>query len=140
LMELSNALGDIGVEPENAADDEKFAVREALTVLTLMLTPFAPHTAEELYSILVGSDIGMVAHGARFPEYDEELARADEIEIAVQVNGKLRSRIMASPEAANDELKEMALADAKVREHIDGKEVVKIIVVPQRLVNIVVRG
>jgi len=140
LMELSNAIGDIGVEPTNASDDEKFAVREALTALTMMLTPFAPHTAEELYSVLVESDIGMIAHGARFPEYDEELATADEIEIAVQVNGKLRSRVMASPEAANDELQEMALADAKVHEHIAGKEVVKIIVVPQRLVNIVVKG
>jgi leucyl-tRNA synthetase len=140
LMELSNAIDDLEVEPAAARDDERFAVREALTALTLMLTPFAPHTAEELYSVLVGSDIGLLAHGARFPEYDEELAKADEIEIAVQVNGKLRSRIMASPEVSNDELQKMALADARVREHIQGKEVAKAIVVPQRLVNIVVKG
>ena len=68
------------------------------------------------------------------------MARADEIEIAVQVNGKLRGRVMASPEAANEELEQMALADAKVREHTDGKQVVKVVVVPQRLVNIVVKG
>lgn len=139
LMELSNAIGDIGVEPANASEDEIFAVREALTALTLMLTPFAPHTAEELYSVLVASDVGMAAHGARFPEYDEELAKADKIEIAVQVNGKLRSRLMAPPEAANDELETAALADAKVQEHVKGKDIVKVIVVAGRLVNIVVR-
>jgi leucyl-tRNA synthetase len=140
LMELSNAVGDIGIEPDAASDDEKFAVREALTALTLMLTPFAPHTAEELYSVLVGSDIGLVAHDARFPGYDEELARADEIEIAVQVNGKLRSRIIASPGASSDELQTMALADVKVREYTQAKEIAKVIVVPGRLVNIVVKG
>jgi leucyl-tRNA synthetase len=140
LMELSNAISDLDVEPENASDDERFAVREALTALTLMLTPFSPHTAEELYSVLVASDVGILAHGARFPEYDQQLARSDEIEIAVQVNGKLRSRIMASPEASNDELQEMALADAKVCEYAGGKQVVKVIVVPQRLVNVVVKG
>jgi leucyl-tRNA synthetase len=74
-----------------------------------------------------------------FPEYREELAKADEIEIPVQVNGKLRSRLFASPDAPDDRLKEMALADEKVREYTDGKEIVKVIVVPKRLVNIVVR-
>jgi leucyl-tRNA synthetase len=139
LMELSNAVADIGVEPRSAVEEDKFAVREALTSLTLMLTPFAPHTAEELYSVLVGSEVGMTAHGARFPEYDEKLAKADEVEIAVQVNGKLRSRILAAPDATNDELQQTALDDAKVRDHTAGKQVTKVIVVPGRLVNIVVK-
>ena len=104
-----------------------------------MLTPFAPHAAEEMYAALAGSEDGILANGARFPEYREELAKADEIEIPVQINGKLRSRVIASPEATNDELQEMALADEKVREYTDSKEVVKVIVVPRRLVNIVVR-
>jgi leucyl-tRNA synthetase len=107
--------------------------------LTLMLTPFAPHTAEELFSVLVGNEKGILANGARFPEYNDEFARADEIEIPVQINGKLRSRVMASPETSNDDLEKMAFADEKVREYIDGKEVVKVIVVPKRLVNIVLR-
>lgn len=139
LMELSNAIGDLEIEPENASDDDISAVREALTALTLMLTPFAPHTAEELYSVLIGNENGMLANGARFPEYNEELAKADEIEIPVQINGKLRHRLMASPDATNEELEQMALADEKVKEYIDGKEIVKIVVVPKRLVNIVVR-
>ena len=139
LMELCNAIYDVGVEPENATEAEIKAVREAITALTLMLTPFAPHTAEELYSVIIGSDEGMVANGVLFPEYNEDLAKADEIEIPVQINGKLRSRVMASPETASDELERMALADEKTREYTDGKTIVKVIVVPKRLVNIVVR-
>ena len=138
LMELSNEIAD--VDAENASDDEIAAIREALTSLVLMLTPFAPHTAEELYGELTGDVRGLIAGGARFPEYSEELAKADEIEIAVQVNGKLRSRLMASPDASNDELEAMALADEKVREYTDGKEVGKVIVVPKRLVNVVIKG
>lgn len=140
LMELSNAIGDFAIEPPDASDEEIFAVREALTSLVLMLTPFSPHTAEELFSVLIGNENGIVSNDARFPEYDEDLAKADEIEIPVQVNGKLRSRVMASPEASNEELETMAFADEKVREHTDGKEIVKVVVVPKRLVNIVVKG
>jgi leucyl-tRNA synthetase len=139
LMELSNAIGDVGVAPVEATADDIYAVREALTALTLMLTPFAPHTSEELFSVLIGNENGIIANGARFPEYSEELAKADEIEIPVQVNGKLRSRVMAAPGTANEELEAMARADEKIHEHIDGKEIVKVIVVPNRLVNIVVK-
>ena len=140
LMELSNAINDFEVEPDQADRGDIFAVREAATALTLMLTPFAPHTAEALYSVLIGNEDGMLINDARFPEYSEELAKADEIEIPVQVNGKLRSRVMASPDTSNDELQTMALADEKAREFIDGKEIVKVIVVPKRLVNIVIKG
>jgi len=80
-----------------------------------------------------------LANGARFTEYKPELAVADEIEIAVQVNGKLRSRIIASPEAANAELEAQALADEKVKEFTAGKTIVKVVVVPNRLVNVVVK-
>jgi len=139
LMELSNAIGDFTVEPDKASGEELFAVREALTSLILMLTPFAPHTAEELFAVLVGNEDGILANGARFPEFNEELAKADEIEIPVQVNGKLRSRLMASPETPNEELEAMAKADDKIQELISDKEIVKIVVVPKRLVNIVVR-
>src|SRR4029450_8369047 len=105
-----------------------------------MLAPFAPHTSEELFGVLTGSDAGMLANGVRFPEYSEELAKADEIEIPVQVNGKLRSRIFAPPDASNEALEKLAFADEKISELIAGKDVVKAVVVPGRLVNIVVRG
>ena len=139
LMELSNAIYDFKVEPETASESDIYAIREAVESLILMLTPFAPHTAEELYSQLVGNDDGILANDARFPEFIEELTRADEIEIPVQINGKLRVRVSASPDATNDELQALALADAKVVEQTEGKQIVKIIVVPKRLVNIVVR-
>ena len=139
LMELSNAIGDFEVEPENASEDEVAAVREAITALTLMLTPYAPHTSEELFAVLIGNDNGILANGARFPEYQEDLAKADEVEIPVQINGKLRSRLMAQPETSNEELEKMAFADEKVREFTDGKEIVKVIIVPKRLVSIVVK-
>ena len=140
LMELSNALYDFKVDSETASETDLYAIREAVESLILMLAPFAPHTAEELYAQIVGNENGMLANGARFPEYREELARADEIEIPVQVNGKLRSRILAAPDTANDELEIMALADAKIQEYTNGKEIAKVIVVPKRLVNIVVKG
>ena len=140
LMELSNAIQDFKVEPETATDSDIYAIREAVESLILMLTPFAPHTAEELYSQLVGNENGILANGARFPEFNANLAKAEEIEIPVQINGKLRSRVLGSPDASNDELQTLALADEKVKENIEGKEIVKVIVVPKRLVNIVVKG
>jgi leucyl-tRNA synthetase len=139
LMELSNAIGDVGVEPDNATEPDIFAIREALIALTTMLTPFTPHAAEEMYAAIIGNENGMLANDVRFPEYIAELAKADEIEIPVQVNGKLRSRVMASPDATDQQLQEMAFDDEKVREHTDGKAIVKVVVVPKRLVNIVVR-
>jgi leucyl-tRNA synthetase len=139
MMELCNALYDSKFEPGTATEPERHAVREAVESLVLMLTPFAPHTAEELYSVITGNENGITATDARFPTYDAELARADEIEIAVQVNGKLRSRVFATPDSDNATLEALALSDEKVKEHITGKEIVKVVVVPKRLVNIVVR-
>jgi leucyl-tRNA synthetase len=140
LMELCNSIYEFKAEPETAGAEEVFAVREAVESLLIMLAPFAPHAAEEMYSQIVGNDNGMLRNGARFPVADDELARADEIEIPVQVNGKLRSRVIASPETPEAELQAMALADEKIKELTAGKEIVKVIVVPKRLVSIVVKG
>jgi leucyl-tRNA synthetase len=140
LMELSNAISDYEIDPADASPVDVIAISEAVTGLILMLTPYAPHTAEELYSVVVGNEKGILANGARFPVYDAELAKADQIEIPVQVNGKLRSRVFASPEATDDELKELAFSDVKVREYTDGRDIVKTVIVPKRLVNIVVKG
>jgi leucyl-tRNA synthetase len=138
LMELSNALGDFRVELPTASASDVYAVREALESLILMLTPFTPHVAEELWESM-GHEGGILSGAARWPQADEELARKEELEIPVQVNGKLRSRINATPDTPEDELRASALADEKVQGFISGREVVKVIVVPQRLVNIVVR-
>jgi leucyl-tRNA synthetase len=139
LMELANAIGDVATEPAAASNEERYAAREALTSLVLMLAPFAPHTAEELYSVLTKNDEGILGSDARFPEFIEELAKADEIEIPVQINGKLRSRIFAPAEASNQVLEQMAFGDEKIAELVSGKSVLKVVVVPGRLVNIVVK-
>ncbi len=139
LMELSNALGDWKIEPSAASKGDSFAIREGLEALILMLAPFAPHFAEEMYSKLVGNDDGILTNGGKFPEFKAELAKADEIEIPIQINGKLRSKLTVSAEATNAELEALALADEKTKEWVDGKEIVKIVVVPKRLVNIVVK-
>jgi leucyl-tRNA synthetase len=138
LMELSNALGDFRVEPHDTSPADMYAVREALESLILMLTPFAPHVAEEMWEGL-GHAGGVLSREARWPEANRELARKEELEIPVQVNGKLRGRISATPDTPEDALRSAALADEKVRTWIEGRDVVKVIVVPQRLVNIVVR-
>jgi leucyl-tRNA synthetase len=82
---------------------------------------------------------GGLLKSAHWPQADPELARQEELEIPIQVNGKLRSRLLASPEVTEEELRTAALNDEKIRSLIDGHEVVKVIVVPQRLVNVVVR-
>ncbi|HEX8162674.1 MAG TPA: leucine--tRNA ligase [Pyrinomonadaceae bacterium] len=138
LMELMNEVGDSGVAPESASAAERYVVREALESVVLMLAPFAPHAAEEMWEGL-GHAGGILGGGARFPAADPELAKRELLEVPVQVNGRLRSRLVAAPEATEDELRASALADEKVRGFIEGREIVKVIVVPRRLVNIVVR-
>ncbi|HYE66519.1 MAG TPA: leucine--tRNA ligase [Pyrinomonadaceae bacterium] len=138
LMELSNALGDFNVRPSNASASDAYAVREALESLVVMLAPFSPHVAEEMWEGL-GRQGGLLSGEARWPQANEELARKEELEIPVQVNGKLRSRIRATPDTPEEVLREAALSDEKVRGFTHGHEVVKVIIVPQRLVNIVVR-
>jgi leucyl-tRNA synthetase len=140
LMELSNAMYDFRVEPENADHGDLFAVREACESLILMLTPYAPHVAEELWEAITGQDLGILETDARFPIADESVAKEDEIEIVVQVNGKVRSRVKVSAGAAKDDLEKTALADNKIQDYTNNKEIIKIIVVPGRLVNVVVKG
>ena len=139
LMELSNSLHEIKTEPEETPDDVLFAVREGIDSLILMLVPYAPHTAEELHEAITGFEKGILASESRFPECDEDVAKEDEIEIAVQVNGKLRARVYAAADSPNDLLEKLALADPKVGEFTDGKNIVKVIVVPNRLVNVVAK-
>jgi leucyl-tRNA synthetase len=137
LMELLNAISDFDVEPASAADADVFAIREAIEALVVMLAPFAPHVAEEMWEGL--GHRGGLLPGSPWPKFDPSLAKKDELEIPVQVNGKLRSRIIVAPDISESDLRAIALADAKVRSFIDGHQVVKVIVVPQRLVNVVVK-
>jgi leucyl-tRNA synthetase len=139
LMELFNQLNDFNADPAKASESDVFAVREALEALVVMLTPFAPHIAEEMWEGL-GYSGGLLQEVPRWPTADPELARREELEIPVQVNGTLRSRVIASPDVSEDELRASALSDERIRALIDGHEVVKVIVVPRRLVNIVIKS
>ncbi len=138
LMELSNALGEFNVDPAAASPADVFAAREAIEALVVMLAPFSPHVAEEMWESL-GHEGGLVQAAAVWPVADPELARKEELEIPVQVNGKLRSRVVVAPDISEADLRALALADSKVQSFIDGHQVVKVIVVPQRLVNVVVK-
>jgi leucyl-tRNA synthetase len=138
LMELFNQIVDFNADPAKASEEDVFAMREALESLVIMLAPFAPHVAEEMWEGL-GHPSGLLSEGRRWPVADPELARREELEIPIQVNGKLRSRVIAAPDVSEEDLRTSALADERVQSLIDGHEVVKVIVVPRRLVNIVIR-
>jgi leucyl-tRNA synthetase len=112
------------------------AWREAVETLVTLMNPFTPHVCEEMWRRL-GHQEGLVDHP--WPVADAEAAREDEVELAVQVNGKVRSRVVVPAGAAEDEVKARALADPKVAEHVAGKTVHKVMVVPGRLVSVVVK-
>jgi leucyl-tRNA synthetase len=110
-------------------------VREAVDALVLMLSPFAPHTSEEMWERL-GLAGGLAA--AAWPVFDADVAKADQIVIPVQVNGKVRGRLTVAAATSAAELERLALADSAIRTYIDGKTVRKVVVAPGRLVSIVV--
>jgi len=111
-------------------------VREAAEKIALMLAPFAPYLSQEIWE-----EIGREGPVFRqcWPSFDPELAKEDEAEVVVQVNGKLRSRMWVPFGTPKAELEALAMADEKVRPFIEGKQVVKVITVPDKLVNIVVK-
>ena len=134
LHELVNELYRLEAELQDAAS--RPALREALEALVLLMNPFTPHVCEEMWRRL-GHEKGLVDQA--WPVADEDAAREDELELAVQVNGKVRGRITVARGAGDDEVRRRALAEPKVAEHLAGREVVKLVVVPGRLVSVVVR-
>jgi leucyl-tRNA synthetase len=110
--------------------------RETLKPLVLLLSPYAPHLAEELWTLLGGT--GRSVFDERWPAYDERLVTAGEVEIAIQVNGKLRGRLQLPRGASQDDVVTRALKESGVRKFVDGNKVKKVIYVQDRLVNLVV--
>ena len=111
------------------------ATKELIEPLLIMLAPYAPHIAEELWSVL-GHETSIFE--ARWPAFDERLTSAGDVEIAVQVNGKLRSRLTVPRGMAEKDVLDRVLADEAVKKFVDGKKVKKVIYVQDRLVNLVV--
>ncbi len=132
LMELANELSPHVVTEEGDRAAVKYAVRS----LVLMLAPFAPHISEELWSA-IGEENSVF--GQPWPTWNEDLAKDEEVELVIQVNGKLRSKMLVPAGLSDDEARERALDDQKIREVVTGKAVRKVVVVQGRLVNIVVQ-
>jgi leucyl-tRNA synthetase len=132
IMELTNEIYaqeplEEGVRPE--------VRKEVLELLTLMLAPMTPHLAEELWEML-GHTGGLWT--ASWPAYDEALTREDEVEIPVQVNGRLRGKVKTAVGTGEEGVVKLALAEPLIAQHVNGKRVVKRIFVPDKLLNLVV--
>jgi leucyl-tRNA synthetase len=131
LMELVNEV--TGFEPRSGADRE--VLKSAVENTLLLLAPFTPHIAEELWEA-IGN--GPFIAERQWPAWDEELAKDEEIELVIQINGKLRGKLMVPFGLSDEAIKKLALEDGKTAEWTSGKSIRKVIVVRGRLVNIVV--
>jgi len=133
IMEFVNELTaqeplDQGVAPA--------VLKRVLSILVLMLFPMTPHVAEEMWEMLGNS--GTIGD-QKWPAYREDLAREEQIEIPVQVNGRVRAKVVVEADLNDDDLKERAMADARIAPLVAGKEVARVVVVPKKLVNIVLK-
>jgi leucyl-tRNA synthetase len=126
MMEFTNHLTKLSVRP-----------RSALRTLVLLLSPFAPHLAEELWRAQGNPGHSQTLAYEPWPKYDPALTKADTIEVPVQVNGKLRGKVTVPADSDQATLQASALADERIRALTDGKQIRKVIVVPGKLVNIV---
>jgi leucyl-tRNA synthetase len=133
VMELMNAIGKLNDDSEQG----RAVVQESLELVVLMLAPITPHISHTLWQAL-GHDEAVV--NARWPEIDEAAMKQDKIELMVQVNGKLRSKIAVAADADQAAVEAVAFAEENVQRFTEGKEVRKVILVPGRLLNIVVAG
>jgi len=138
LMELLNECNSAQeiFSPNGDAAVPRAFLADVQRKFVLLLAPFAPHLAHELWELL--GEKGNLLR-APWPKYDPALAKEEEIEIPVQINGKLRGIIVVPVDSSKDVIHERALSDEKIKSMIAGKQVVKVIVVPGRLANIVVR-
>ncbi|MFZ5827086.1 MAG: leucine--tRNA ligase [Bacillota bacterium] len=138
LMEMTNAI--YAYREKLDAEDwnlRTLVLAEAIQKAILIIAPFCPHLADELWSKLGYQES---IHLYAWPEYDEDVARAETVEIVLQINGKVRDRLDVPAGITAAEMEQIALASDKVKALIDGKQVVKVIPVPGKLVNIVVKG
>ena len=133
VMELMNAVSKV----KDTSEQARAVVQEALEKTILMLSPITPHISHELWNAL-GHEEAIVT--VAWPEIDESALVQDKVELMVQVNGKLRSKISVAADADKDSIEALALADENVQRFIEAKEIRKVIVVPGRLINIVVAG
>lgn len=132
IMELSNMLGAYRDNPNPHAA----IVKEALESLLLLLSPFSPHIAEELWQ-MIGHKESITLMD--WPQYDESALVQDEVEMVIQINGKVRDRIMVASDSDEEAVRQQCLQSERIAEQLEGKQVQKMIVVPGKLINIVVK-
>jgi leucyl-tRNA synthetase len=132
-MELVNELQ---AQEPLYADLSPVILKRILSVLVLMLSPMTPHIAEELWAML-GNSGGIAL--AKWPRFREDLTHEEQFEVVIQINGRLRGKILVEDGMGDDEIVDRALSDQRISVLLDGREVAKTIVVPKKLVNIVLR-
>ncbi len=132
IMELVNTLHDHEPLDKHARPE---VLRQVLELLTLMLAPIAPHLAEELWEMLGHQES---LNAGEWPQYSAELAEEEQVEVVIQINGRVRGKICVDAGLPEEELAERAFADPKIEQLLRGARVVKRVVVPDKLVNVVV--
>jgi leucyl-tRNA synthetase len=126
---------DLPTTHHSSLTTDHSSVIDAVETIILLLAPFAPHITEDLWHRRGHPDS---VHDQPWPEFDAEIARYEETTVVIQINGKLRDRIVLPTGMAEDELREMALSRERIKQWIEGKEISRVIIVPDKLVNIVV--
>ncbi|QDM25027.1 leucine--tRNA ligase [Tardiphaga sp. vice304] len=134
IREFSNALGEALARLGTPAPDTCWALHEAAVILVQLFSPMMPHLAEECWAVL--AQPGMVSE-ARWPQIEPDLLVEDTVTLPVQVNGKKRGEVVVARDASNSEIEAAVLALDTVKQALDGKPVRKLIIVPQRIVNVV---
>ena len=140
VMELLNDMTTYKqevIDKDNISSESKKIWREVLEKTILLIAPFSPHVADELWAYLGNKTF---TFEEEWPKYDEELTKDHTFNLVIQVNGKVRDMISAQIGISKDDAEKLALESEKAKKFIDGKEVVKVIVVPNKLVNVVVKG
>jgi leucyl-tRNA synthetase len=133
IMELVNA---IYVYKEQQPNPNAALIKEVFSVLLRLLAPFVPHMAEEVWTALIGADS---VHKQSWPEFDAEAVKVSEVEIVVQINGKVRDKMVVASGLDAKKLEALVLAEEKVQQLTAGMTIVKMVCVPDKLVNIVVK-
>ena len=140
VMELLNDMTTYKqevIDKDNISSESKKIWREVLEKTILLIAPFAPHVADELWAYLGNETF---TFEEEWPKYDEELTKDHTFNLVIQVNGKVRDMVSAQIGISKDDAEKLAFESEKAKKFIDGKEVVKVIIVPNKLVNVVVKG
>ena len=135
VMELVNALYNYKEKVEDK-DKNIGLLKKAIETVVILLAPFIPHASEELWALMGKKES---VHDMPWPGYNKEALVKDEVEIVIQINGKIKDKILISTGLSKEDVEKEALNNERIMQFIEGKQIIKVIVVPERLVNIVVR-